>query len=560
MTDTGLRRMPAVREWLATTVAALALVACSGGDGGTTAPPAAAAPPPPPPPVVSTNTAPVATITTDNATPDEGQPFMVDASGSSDPDNDALTFMWTQTAGPDLEITDPTSPILSFTAPEITETVSVTFQVEVSDGELFNTATVDVQLVNIVLEPNTSRFGSAIFERQVDGNPLGAIGLATPVVQPAGPDSLGFLSVLQSGNLEFTFANRVTGLSFSSDLELLIPNAEEESRVKGEVVADLGLIFDGGPFGILYALEGSGLLIGLEAIQTGLEFAYQVALNIPMEGICAVEDVNLFATDNGFLQQNPGLFLGRRGMGLRLAEFPDGLGSGTMVDVEVVGLPDTGSLCEMNRGSLSNLSGTLGDLLAIDVENLTYQVFLQDINASSFELSYSALPAMSLADDISDNLAVRGFSSNLAGNSSGLFAVAFSNGEHRGEHRLIIFRETVDTISGDPAIRRPSMFEIVSDISWEVGIPSDVLVIDLGDDTDADVVVTLESAPFAMLLENVSGQNIGFDAQFNQPVFFEVGLGATEVSFFDFFNADSRRLLLTYGSGNLLRIFEETAQ
>ena len=52
-------------------------------------------------------------------TRDELTTVTLDGTGSSDPDNDALTYQWVQVAGPSVALADATTPIPSFTAPEI---------------------------------------------------------------------------------------------------------------------------------------------------------------------------------------------------------------------------------------------------------------------------------------------------------------------------------------------------------------------------------------------------------------------------------------------------------
>lgn len=125
-------------------ISILLLVACGGKSR--TAPPPVVAPPPPPPPV---NTAPTASISADATTLEEGQTLSLSGSGSSDPDGDALTYEWGQTAGPTTTITDTTAQSLELLMPEVDSDESLTFELTVSDGSLEAKATIEINVQDI---------------------------------------------------------------------------------------------------------------------------------------------------------------------------------------------------------------------------------------------------------------------------------------------------------------------------------------------------------------------------------------------------------------------------
>ncbi|TAK07194.1 MAG: hypothetical protein EPO39_07115 [Candidatus Manganitrophaceae bacterium] len=65
----------------------------------------------------------------------EGAEVFLDGSGSFDPDSDALTYRWVQTAGPSVILSDPTATRPSFTAPFVGSAGAiVTFELTVHDG------------------------------------------------------------------------------------------------------------------------------------------------------------------------------------------------------------------------------------------------------------------------------------------------------------------------------------------------------------------------------------------------------------------------------------------
>lgn len=114
----------------------LTLTGCGGGGSSS---------PPPPPP----NRAPVADAGSDITQSIQGSPVTLDGSGSSDPDNDSLTFSWEVREQPqtaDTQLGNASSAQASFLAPVPGEYV---FGLEVSDPDgLSSSDTVTVTLTN----------------------------------------------------------------------------------------------------------------------------------------------------------------------------------------------------------------------------------------------------------------------------------------------------------------------------------------------------------------------------------------------------------------------------
>jgi len=88
------------------------------------------------------------TVSVSNSSVVEGQNFTFSAT-SSDSEEDALTYTWSQTSGPNVTLTNPTSLTPSFTAPQVNANTTLTFSVVANDGSLDSQAsTANVAVTN----------------------------------------------------------------------------------------------------------------------------------------------------------------------------------------------------------------------------------------------------------------------------------------------------------------------------------------------------------------------------------------------------------------------------
>ncbi|MCY3988005.1 MAG: PKD domain-containing protein [Gammaproteobacteria bacterium] len=123
--------------WIVAVAGALLLSACGGGSSSSL------------PPAAPANRAPVADAGNDIMQVIQSSPVALDATGSSDPDADTLTYRWEVSSQPEssaIELDDPASAQPSFAAALTGEYV---FELEVSDPDgLSSTDTVTVTLTN----------------------------------------------------------------------------------------------------------------------------------------------------------------------------------------------------------------------------------------------------------------------------------------------------------------------------------------------------------------------------------------------------------------------------
>jgi pectate lyase len=93
----------------------------------------------------TSNSAPVAKVSAVSQK-QSGDSVTLDGSGSSDPDGDNLTYRWTQTQGSTISLSNNTDSTLKFIAPNVDQSTTFTFQLTVNDGELSDSASVQLQV------------------------------------------------------------------------------------------------------------------------------------------------------------------------------------------------------------------------------------------------------------------------------------------------------------------------------------------------------------------------------------------------------------------------------
>jgi len=109
-----------------------------------------------------TNSIPVA-IAGASQSVSAGANVTLDGNQSNDPNNDSLTFAWSQTSGPNVFLNNANSAIATFSAPSLTSDSMLQFQLTVADpGGLSASASTTVTVTRTVAPPVSGGGGGAI--------------------------------------------------------------------------------------------------------------------------------------------------------------------------------------------------------------------------------------------------------------------------------------------------------------------------------------------------------------------------------------------------------------
>ncbi|WP_172299271.1 PKD domain-containing protein [Pseudoruegeria sp. HB172150] len=111
-----------------------------------------------------------------NQTVDAGASVSLDGTGSTDPEDDPLTYAWTQTSGTAVTLDDPSAATPVFTAPELdfnADDITLVFQLIVNDG--FTDSSADTVTITVAAPTDVTKPEVVILdapEQIVDGSPF----------------------------------------------------------------------------------------------------------------------------------------------------------------------------------------------------------------------------------------------------------------------------------------------------------------------------------------------------------------------------------------------------
>lgn len=485
------------------------IAACSGGGGS--------GPTPIVPPAPVGNQPPVISVSISDTTPNEGQSFTLDASSSSDPNDDALSFSWTQSSGPVFEISDASAPSQTFSIPELTESSDVTFEVEVSDGELTTTRSFTVTLTNIDQFPKFAAQFAEVKTLIANGKVRDII--AVPAREIAGVSAVGerrdVWFVATSSDDDST---RLQEFYFSAADEV---EANPQLPPLPGYDADAKFFFARGHSAFIVVEESANRISGVASNLFGPGEIYQQVYSFDVDTPCGVTsryDIGEEIVDGYVARRNSGITR----FSFELFPYPAvnyaslivrsvmdndvSLCAATQIVAPFDNTPIPGeSFFELENG-----------LMAIDEPTQSLYFFGRS--------GFGDPQVVPLQTETRVPLEIK----SVAALTGSALIIAASDGNHEGTHRLIF--AGIDVADNITQVTK----------SWDVGVPSDIVIGNIDDDplsaTDVTVISSTSSEAIvfslsdtAYLLTATNGSQFYARNPYlpvGDPTFLEVGLGA----------------------------------
>ena len=280
---------------------------------------------------LTVNEQPVAVAAATPETVTEGETMTLDASASNDPDQgDSLTYLWEQTSGPDVTLSDDTAVAPTFTAPDVSEETELLFLLTVEDEfGAIATTTVDVTVqpsepaaanfqVSDLEAPDSATQGDEIdvsaeventggqaatksVEFRVDANDdgfgdSGDVVLSRDVeLDPGEFTTVEFPSVDTSGLAPGTYTHGVVTPGDSATAQITIdptPSAEKETTVSLQPAEQTGAV------GVETTYD-----VVVDSAQGGVG-AGEIAVSVDDTNVATIEDVEVL---NGAVSEDLGI-------------------------------------------------------------------------------------------------------------------------------------------------------------------------------------------------------------------------------------------------------------
>ncbi|MCH9752335.1 MAG: hypothetical protein K0U61_08975 [Alphaproteobacteria bacterium] len=440
--------------------------------------------------------APTAAISApDGAIADEGQVLLVDASASSDPEGTTLSFSWTQTGGPAAAMSSMTSAQIDITLPEVSTDETMTFQVQVSDGELTATEAIDLSATNIVEAPIYGSFDNPV--EILSGLP-GIRGLTLTETMRSGSAIYSLIGAQeQNGQMDLLYFERnVDGTYDPAD------RTATGVSSSGTVVGRDGYFgFEGS--GATFIFEDAGK-IAFYNEQQGSPPLYEAG-STDLDAPCGFSTI-LYGT---------GQLIGHRDSGLTsITRSYSGASPNLTTSVEVSKPTNTGTYCFFGTNLPANrlISAYNSDTDAVEVWSREFDP--SQTPNSQFELIASVDVNLPTGLSVVDFGSANGFDGSQETSFSVILA---TDGVHDGQHIAILLHWTAAL-----------GFER-DELTWSKGIPSDVVVGD-ANIPNWPILISTSSSPFLRVYDAPAPfWAAPLAGLYSDPAFMEVGLGSTEL-------------------------------
>jgi len=505
-----------VRAALLAALTGCAACGGGGGGGGSGTVVGGVSPPPPPPPPVAPPVAPPSPVVTARAVASaasvqEGQPFTLDASTSTEAGGATLTYAWTQTSGPAVTIATPTSVALNLNAAEVTADTKAEFRVTATSGAVSSATTVEVTFANIAQTPvfmTPQLAASALFNASYPASIATIFGNWTYGLVGTIPAGGGPITITQ---VETTGPGTVVASSVSPFAQTFTAPAT---------------------FDMTQALvNGSSIDFTRPSITVTEESAnrYRVFRKSPGGSYGApIQDISITrpcATEYGYagppnaLRTN--VYVGQRARGFTFLSETGAVLQEINTGQSFCAMAVVRAAISSNSGGLGGPTPALPDLIAVDTTANTVSHFgVSTTDPTQYTLkSQAPLRLLSSATPLRFVAATRIWGVNQYGSweqVAGL-ALVYSDGQHQGAHRLIMVG-----LDDSRIIRQETH-------SWTLGVPSDVIFDDVDDDNFPEVIVISSTSPQAMVYETDNRFMPTLpNAIADTPSFMEIGLGATK--------------------------------
>lgn len=517
--------------------ALLGLSACSGGGGGGSPSPVPTPSPTPTPTPTPTNSPPTGVIDTpDGTSADEGQTARMDASGSTDPDGDALSFAWTQTSGPSVTIDDTTMPTISVTLPEVDQDTDLTFSVEISDGTATVSQSVTIEVKNYARSPLSSQFGGIIGDLDLGADD--AFDLFT-----GGPrDGDGFAAYLMFQDVQGDLFLERLGIQDSNLIEQPLERSSERVMLPGgSLMTDDPFVLETnfssilGPDVILLDRESGDLSIfqtefpggPITATASGT-FNIADACNVTRALVRGPSPTTGFSVIDLLVGSNSGGFTILYNDG-----FEDSSEYGNFSTSEIV--TTSPGLCFFRA---------FNDLYAFD-----------PINSEIFEIEEPVGTSPNFGTRISVGIDAQRFTlvdaqPGIGQGGQEFQALLLTDGDHAGEHYLFTMYWLQSGGIETELLRLPN------------GVPAELISTSVdvfgtnGIDFDSDLIIRVPDTPYVYIRENLSERDDN-RVTFGPLQFFEVGFGAEEITTVSVSGNGARELLVINEENRLLSFFNE---